>query len=81
MGLFDFFKGTKSSSKVAKNRLKMVLEYERKGLPPNFARLLQEDLKGIFLKYNQFDAHNIEVKIHQENGKEQLWISIPFKEE
>jgi len=79
MGLFDFFR-KESSSQVAKRRLQMVLEYERKGLPPNFAELLQQDLKKVFSKYNQFDANNVEVDIKRENGKEQLWISIPFKE-
>ena len=78
MGLFDFFK-KESSSQVAKRRLKMVLEYERKGLPPNFADLLQIDLKEVFGKYSQFDATNLEVEIREEDGKEQLWISIPFK--
>ncbi len=79
MGLFDFFK-TNKSSKVAKERLKIVLEYERKGLPPNFAALIQEDLKHVFSKYKQFDAKNIEVQLTRENGKEQIWITIPFKE-
>ncbi len=79
MGLFDFFKSNKSS-KVAKDRLKIVLEYERKGLPPNFAALIQEDLKQVFSKYKQFDAQNIEVDMTRENGREQLWISIPFKD-
>ncbi|RMD47074.1 MAG: cell division topological specificity factor MinE [Aquificota bacterium] len=78
MGLFDFFK-KESSSQVAKRRLQMVLEYERKGLPPNFADLLQNDLKDVFKKYPQFDSHNVEVEIREEDGKEQLWISIPFK--
>ena len=78
MGIFDFFK-RESSSQVAKRRLQMVLEYERKGLPPNFADLLQNDLKDVFTKYPQFDSHNVEVEIREEDGKEQLWISIPFK--
>jgi len=79
MGLFDFFR-RENSSQVAKRRLQMVLEYERKGLPPNFADLLQEDLKKVFSKYPQFNADSVEVEIKQENGKEQLWISIPFKD-
>lgn len=79
MGLFDFFTKKNTSSEVAKKRLQMVLEYERKGLPPNFASILQEDLKGLFKKYPQFDSNNVEVELKQENGKDQLWISIPFK--
>lgn len=85
MGLLDIFFGKKkTSAQEAKNRIKMVLEYERKQLPPNFADLLKEDLITIFSKYPQFDVDNIEVEIHKaeyEDGNfEQLWISIPFKE-
>jgi cell division topological specificity factor len=84
MGILDLLFGRKeNSAKEAKKRLTMVLEYERKQLPPNFAELLRKDLVSIFSKYPQFDVDNIEVEIRKENGElstEQLWISIPFKE-
>jgi cell division topological specificity factor len=84
MGLLDIFFGKrKSSATEAKKRLTMVLEYERKQLPPNFAELLKQDLVSIFSKYPQFDVDNIEVELRKEDGTlstEQLWISIPFKE-
>ena len=85
MGLLEFIFGKKkTSAKEAKERLKMVLEYERKKLPPNFPELLREDLITIFRKYPQFDVDNIEVELKtaELNGSnfEQLWISIPFKE-
>lgn len=77
MGLFGLFK-RKSSSSAAKERLMMVLAYERKGLPPNFAELLQKDMVEVFSKYHQFDAQNIEVEIKSESNQDELWISIPF---
>jgi len=84
MGLLDILFGKKrNSAEEAKRRLTMVLEYERKQLPPNFAELLKQDLISIFSKYPQFDVDNIEVEIRKEDGNlhtEQLWISIPFKE-
>jgi len=84
MGLLDILFGKKkNSAEEAKKRLTMVLEYERKQLPPNFAELLKQDLVSIFSKYPQFDVDNIEVeikKIESETVTEQLWISIPFKE-
>jgi cell division topological specificity factor len=86
MGILDFlFRRRKKdgSAKKAKERLMMVLEYERKKLPPNFAELLREDLIKVFSKYPQFDVEAIEVEIkkNEEQNTEELWIAIPFKEE
>ncbi|MDQ7056787.1 MAG: cell division topological specificity factor MinE [Persephonella sp.] len=63
---------------MAKERLMMVLSYERKGLPPNFADILQEDLIQVFSKYPQFDSKRIEVELKNDGEVDQLWISIPF---
>ena len=77
MSLWDLFR-RKSSSEIAKERLTMILTYERKGLPPNFPEMLKTDLINVFRKYPQFDAEKIEVEIKKENNLEELWISIPF---
>jgi len=83
MGILSWLFGSReeSSAKKAKERLMMVLEYERKKLPPNFPELLKQDLIQVFSKYNQFDVENIEVEIRREpnNSFEELWILIPFK--
>ncbi|MFN7064910.1 MAG: cell division topological specificity factor MinE [Aquificaceae bacterium] len=69
------------SKEEAKKRLTMVLSYERRGLPPNFADSLREDLISIFSKYPQFEVKRIEVDIRREKeGLEELWISVPFKQ-
>ncbi len=58
----------------------MVLAYERRGLPPNFAERLKDDLISVFSKYSQFDVSKIEVNIRREQSSfDELWISIPFK--
>lgn len=77
MSIFSFFKKQSSANK-AKERLMMVLSYERKGLPPNFADLLKDDLILVFSKYPQFNSNDIEVEIKSENDRDELWISIPF---
>lgn len=77
MSIFNFFKKGASANK-AKERLMMVLSYERKGLPPNFADILKADLISVFSKYPQFDSHNIDVEMKTENDRDELWISIPF---
>jgi len=43
MGILDIFFKNKSKD-VAKQRLTMVLAYERKGLAPNFIDSLRDDL-------------------------------------
>jgi cell division topological specificity factor len=54
MSIFGFLKRGRSAS-VAKERLMMVLSYERKGLPTNFRDQLQRDLIQLFEKYPQFN--------------------------
>ncbi|MCL4245531.1 MAG: cell division topological specificity factor MinE, partial [Candidatus Dadabacteria bacterium] len=58
MSLFGFFRRNKSAN-VAKERLRMVLSYERKDLPPNFADKLQKDLIRVFEKYPQLNISGI----------------------
>jgi cell division topological specificity factor len=78
MGILDIFFRNKSKD-VAKQRLTMVLAYERRGLAPNFIESLRDDLIAVFSKYYQFDVNNIEVELKKENSAEELWISIPLK--
>ncbi len=70
----------KKSKDVAKQRLMLVLSYERQGLPPSMVERLKEDLISLFSKYPQFDAAGIDVLLKKNEGnREELWISIPFK--
>jgi len=69
----------RKSKDVAKQRLMLVLSYERQGLPTNVVERLKEDLISLFSKYPQFDAAGIEVLLKKEDKKEELWISIPIK--
>ncbi len=78
LNLGSLFK--KKSKDVAKQRLMLVLSYERQGLPPSIVDRLKEDLISLFSKYPQFDAAGIEVLLRKnEDNREELWISIPFK--
>ncbi|HVY54381.1 MAG TPA: cell division topological specificity factor MinE [Thermodesulfobacteriota bacterium] len=77
MSLFGFFRRKKSAN-VAKERLRMVLSYERKDLPPNFTEKIQSDLINLFQKYPQLNVNNIEINVKEGNQKDELYISIPF---
>ncbi len=77
-GLGSLFR--RKSKDIAKQRLMLVLSYERQGLPPNVVDQLREDLISLFSKYPQFDEGGIEVAIKKnEEEREELWISIPLK--
>ncbi len=78
LNLGSFFR--RRSKDVAKQRLMLVLSYERQGLPPSMVEQLKEDLISLFSKYPQFDAKGIDVAVKRnEEDREELWISIPFK--
>lgn len=77
MSLFDFFRRKKSAN-TAKERLRMVLSYERKDLPTNFTDMLQKDLIHVFEKYPQFNLSDIEINVNERNKRDELSISIPF---
>ena len=77
-GIGSFFK--KNSKDVAKNRLMLVLSYERHGISPSIVENLKKDLIVLFSKYPQFDAEKIDVSLNSsEEKREELWISIPFR--
>ncbi len=77
MSILDFFRRKKSAN-TAKERLKMVLSYERKDLPPSFRENLQKDIMDLFKKYPQLNASGIEINFKTEDGKDELYISVPF---
>ncbi|MBF0566963.1 MAG: cell division topological specificity factor MinE [Nitrospirae bacterium] len=77
MSFLSMFRKSASSG-TAKDRLTLVLSYERQGLPPNFVELLQRDLDEVFAKYWQLDLGGMEVEISKLNNSQELRISIPF---
>ena len=77
MSLFGFFRRKKSAN-IAKERLRMVLSFERKDLPPNFTEEIQNDLINLFQKYPQFNLSNIEINVKAGHQRDELSISIPF---
>ena len=71
MSLFGFFRRKKSAN-VAKERLRMVLSYERKDLPPNFTDKIQSDLINLFQKYPQFNLADIEINVKEGNQRDEI---------
>jgi cell division topological specificity factor len=77
LDIFGFLKRDRSAN-VAKERLTMVLSYERRGLPSNFTEQLQNDLIRVFEKYPQFNLRNIEINLKADGTRDEISICIPF---
>ncbi|MGQ0792790.1 MAG: cell division topological specificity factor MinE [Deltaproteobacteria bacterium] len=80
MSIFDFFRKPKSAD-IAKERLMVVLSYERKDLPTDFTQRVRQDLVNVFGKYPQFNLDNIEVNVKTGLTRDELSISIPFNKD
>ena len=70
--------GRKSSKEVAKQRLQLILRYDRAGLPPNAI----EDIKNAILKaldaFPFVDTKNIKLNVSG-NDAEKIDIEVPVK--
>ena len=87
MSLFSIFK-RKTSSQIAKDRLKILLISDRVNCSPEMMELIKNDIAQVISKYMQIDASSMEVQIAKtgnaaRNGKKtclcytqtyQFWI-------
>ncbi len=85
MGFADFFK-KKSSSNVAKDRLKLVLVSDRANCSPDIMEQIKNDIIHVISKYIEIDLEGLDIKIEQtesdgENGSvPALFANIPIKD-
>ena len=86
MRLIDFFK-KKSSSDIAKDRLKFVLVSDRASCSPEILERIKNDIIAVLSKYAEIDQAGLDIKITQmdpeidSNGKKvpALYANIPIK--
>ncbi len=86
MGLFDVFR-KKSSSNVAKDRLKLLLVSDRASCSPEIMELIKNDIINVIAKYMEIDCEGLDIQITQTDGSEgersgipALVANIPIKE-
>lgn len=78
--ILDFLlKKKEKSSRVARERLQIVLAHERTLNIP-FMENLKKDLLQVIAKYVDIDKENIEVKMNRLDNMEILDINIPLKQ-
>ena len=85
MSLFDVFK-KKTSSNVAKDRLKLLLVSDRANCSPELMEQIKNDIIKVLNKYVEIDLEGLDIKISQtesdvDNGfVPALFANIPIKE-
>ena len=85
MNFTDFFK-KKTSSNVAKDRLKLVLVSDRAGCSSEILEQIKNDIIAVISKYIEIDLEGLDIKITQtesdgNNGSvPALFANIPIKD-
>ncbi len=87
MKFFEFFK-KKSSSDIAKDRLKLVLISDRASCSPQIMEKIKNDIIEVLSKYAEIDKDGLDIKITQMETEETagssdtvpaLYANIPIK--
>ncbi len=78
--MFGLFGRQKSKDKL-KDRLKLVLSYDRSGLPPGKMDELKRELLEVVSKYFPSDENNYDVSLEQQGDRMVLVANLPAKGE
>lgn len=84
-GICRFFR-KKSSSNVAKDRLKMVLVSDRANCSPDIMEQIKNDIIHVLSKYVEIDLDGLDIKIEQTESEGSngmvpaLFANIPIKD-
>ncbi len=76
---FDFFKKKKRSAETAKERLQVILAYERAANSTPFLEDMKKDLLQVISKYIKIDPSTIKINLEKDESMEILEINIPIK--
>ncbi|MDD6797977.1 MAG: cell division topological specificity factor MinE [Bacteroides sp.] len=85
MSLFDLFK-KKSSSDVAKDRLKLLLVSDRANCSPEVMEMIKNDIIKVISKYMVIDAEGLDIQITQTESENNngsvpaLYANIPIRD-
>ncbi|MEI3227228.1 MAG: cell division topological specificity factor MinE [Lachnospiraceae bacterium] len=85
MGIMDLFR-KKTSSDIAKDRLKLLLVSDRANCSPETMELIKNDIIKVIAKYMEIDSEGLDIQITQtesdgNNGSVPALIAnIPIKE-
>lgn len=82
MGFLDWlFNREPSSRDVAKERLQVVLIYDRAGISPELMDTLREEIVDVLSRHVEIDQHEIELTVTpgDKRNESKLVANIPFR--
>jgi cell division topological specificity factor len=69
----------KGTSNTAKERLQVVLSYDRFNLPPEKMREMKEEILAVISKYVQIDRESVDIALEQrDRNSSKIRAEIPF---
>ena len=77
--MFGLF-GRQKSKDTLKERLKLVLSYDRSGLPPGKMDELKNELLEVIGKYFPTDENTYDVSLEQQGDRMVLVANLPAKQ-
>jgi cell division topological specificity factor len=63
LDLSKLFRKTKSSNKLAKERLKLVLIHDRSNVSPHFLEMLKSDIVKVINNYMEIDEDSLDIQL------------------
>ena len=78
--MFGFFRRNKSRDTL-KERLKLVLSYDRAKLTPGKMEELKQELLGVIGKYFPSDGTDYDVRFEQQGDRMVLVANLPMKKD
>ncbi len=85
MSVFDLFR-KKTSSDVAKDRLKLLLVSDRANCTPELMEMIKNDIIMVISKYMEIDADGLDIQITQTESEGNngtvpaLYANIPIRD-
>ncbi len=78
--MFGFFNRKKGSANTLRNRLQVMLAYDRAGLPPGKEQMLREELLAVLKKYFP-NLENFNMDMHRDGEGEAMVLKadIPLR--
>ncbi|ADU96260.1 cell division topological specificity factor MinE [Thermovibrio ammonificans] len=84
MGIFSKIKGALGkppAKEVAKQRLQVILKYDRAGLPPNAIEEVKKAILAALEKFPFIDTSGVNISIPEDKDKGKIEIEIPVKDQ
>jgi len=71
-------RGQPASKDVARDRLKLVLKYDRTDVSPAIMEQMRDEIIDVISKHVDIDREGVEITLHQEANENRLVADIPL---